>query len=239
MIIVLLMPVGLMFSAGPALAHGTSHPGRHSEATTATHGYLDFSREPGTFGLGYFTNTCTFVMHVKYQIMTEQFGCHFRLENPYPCLLYVPAEGTTLSYLGTEGDVKWVACRAEDEFFGPWLHLVRVSPDGSATYNCFHASYGPNGEDNDHAIYDVVGLRRAQEAKDAARRQARHEENQRRYQRTKRKIEQLKERQDARRERNRLQREQRQERREQRQRERDEDCSYAVIDGVRISCGMN
>ena len=179
-------------------------------------------------------------MHVEYRIhLSRQDGCVTRPASLFPCLVYVPAGERALTYFGTEGDISWMACQADDLLAGPWPKIVKGKAGGDIQYNCFHFGYDQNGavtQDDDVGPLFFEASRFIRHAQDEARKVARLQENERRYERNKRGINRLKEQRDARRERSRRQRERLEERRQERQRET---CTETVIDGVRYSCGMN
>ena len=133
-------------AADLALAHGKRHAGGHAYAADAVD-CLKPIRQKGMMGVGFWENSCSDGVHVKWRIESDErgTGCMSRPASHYPCLTYVgpnTRQTATMSDNGGGGSVNWMACRAEDFASDPWPVITDIKPDGSVKFNCFHMGFG-------------------------------------------------------------------------------------------------
>ena len=132
-----------------SMAHSQRHAGGHSDAQAGD--CLKPIRQKGMMGVGSWENSCSYGVHVKWRIESDErgTGCTSRPGSHYPCLWYVGPNTrvtATMSDNSGHGSVYWIACRAEDFASDPWPVITKIKPDGSVNFNCFHMGYGPRDD---------------------------------------------------------------------------------------------
>ena len=132
-----------------SMAHGKRHAGGHPDARAAS--CLKPIQKKGLMGIGFWENSCSYGVHVKWRIESEEpgTGCTSRPGNAFPCLTYVGAntrETAPMSDNSGYGSVRWIACRAENFYSDPWPRITKVNPGQSVKYKCFHMGFGPGGK---------------------------------------------------------------------------------------------
>ena len=136
----------LLFAAEQSMAHGQRHAGGHTDAAAGS--CLKPIQKKGLMGIGSWENSCSYGVHVRWSIESEEpgTGCTSRPGEPFACLTYVGAntrETAPMSDKHGRGKVRWIACRADNFYSDPWPRVTKVNPDKRVEFNCFHMGFGP------------------------------------------------------------------------------------------------
>lgn len=132
------LPV-LLFAPDLATAHGERHPGNHGGASEC----VKPIRITGVIGGGYWENSCSYGVHVKWAVLGEGVGCRPASYSPLTCIAFVPANSRRASTISHSGTIRWIACRAKDGSSDPWPVVLNVRADERIEFGCYHLGFTP------------------------------------------------------------------------------------------------